>query len=191
MSALIPLRSLHPEMPFAAAAREVLAAHLATLQMWSAFLPQAERAHEHHQMRIAAKRLRYSLDACEPLMPDIAGHCVPLLKNIQTELGTLHDLDVMSQSISSALAAVQIDHQGKRGEAAHARARQQQASLEALLHATATDREQQHRRCLALWQEIVGHDVFATLQTAIQALQHITDSSSAPDESHTIKEFPL
>jgi len=191
MSALIPLRSLHPEMPFAAAAREVLAAHLATLQMWSAFLPQAERAHEHHQMRIAAKRLRYSLDACEPLMPEIAGRCVPVLKNLQTELGNLHDLDVMVQSIGSAHAAGLTVHQGKRGDAAHAHAMQQQASLEALLRATATDREQQHRRCLALWQEIVAQDVFSTLQTAIQALQHISDSPPAPAESHTIKEFPL
>jgi CHAD domain-containing protein len=187
MSAQVRLRSLHPEMPFAAAAREVLAAHLATLQMWAAFLPQTERAHEHHQMRIAAKRLRYSLDACESLMPEIAKHCVPVLKNLQTELGTLHDLDVMAQSIESSLAT---GHQGKPGEAAQARATQQQASLEALLSATATDRERQHRRCLALWQEIVAHDVFAPLQSAILALQHLSDSLPAPDAAK-IKEIPV
>ncbi len=189
MSAQVPLRSLHPAMPFAAAAREVLAAHLATLQMWSAFLPQARHAHEHHQMRIAAKRLRYSLDACASLLPDVAERCVPPLKNLQTELGTLHDLDVMLQSIESALAASQTNQQGKHGEAAHARATRQQASLEALQRATANDREHQHRRCLRLWQEIVDHDIFAPLQTAIQALQHLSDSLPAPDGSRA-KETP-
>jgi CHAD domain-containing protein len=59
-----------------------------------------ERVTELHDMRIAAKRLRYVLE--------IAGHCVPVVgaeaetvaKSLQEVLGEIHDCDVMLDRIA-------------------------------------------------------------------------------------------
>ena len=84
MSNSIASRALRPDMPFALAAHETLNAHLATLFVWSAFLRQADCVHEHHQMRIASKRLRYSLDAFAEVLPAGTERCLDDLKALQT-----------------------------------------------------------------------------------------------------------
>ena len=75
-------RTLRPDMSFGLAAHETLAAQLATLFVWAAFLATPDRVHEHHQMRIAAKQLRYGLDAFADVLPaalpvrlTISKHC--------------------------------------------------------------------------------------------------------------------
>jgi hypothetical protein len=59
-----------------------------------------------HNMRIAAKRLRYVLEITGPALGDIAAKGAKEAKEIQTLLGELHDCDVMLELIDAHQAAL-------------------------------------------------------------------------------------
>ncbi len=61
--------------------------------------PQAKRTH--HQMRIAAKRLRYTMEICKPLYSEPFGDILKSMKKLQTLLGDIHDCDVWESHIDS------------------------------------------------------------------------------------------
>jgi CHAD domain-containing protein len=170
MPEIIPSRALRPDMPFALAAHEALADHLAAVHVWAAFLPQPDRAHEHHQMRIAAKRLRYALEAFAGVLPPAAMGCMDDLKALQAALGTLHDLDALFVSIEDAMIQGKPMPGSRRNEAARTRRARQRHSLDTLLSAVAAERDAQHRRCLDLWQDLVARDAFAPLRHALATL---------------------
>ena len=48
----------------------------------------------HHAMRIAAKRLRYTLEISRPVYPGRLDEAVEAIKRVQTLLGDIHDCDV-------------------------------------------------------------------------------------------------
>jgi CHAD domain-containing protein len=175
MSEQVPLRSLHPDMPFAAATREVVYASLATVSVWATFLPDGTRAREHHQMRIALKQLRYSLEFCFDVMPE-ASACLDDIRQMQAALGTLHDLDVLLHRIETSIQDLDQKRHGKRREDDRARLVARRHSLEALSASVMADRATQHQQCLALWQEIQDRDGFAPLHRALDTLDALPDS---------------
>ena len=56
-------------------------------------------------MRIAAKRLRYTMQACAQLYPDALKAPVRTARAIQTMLGDIHDGDVWAHDLPQFLAA--------------------------------------------------------------------------------------
>ncbi|MBN2129229.1 MAG: CHAD domain-containing protein [Sedimentisphaerales bacterium] len=64
--------------------------------------PQAQE--EHHQMRIVAKRLRYTLEICNPACGNRLGDVIQAAKMVQTLLGEIHDCDVWAETIESFIA---------------------------------------------------------------------------------------
>lgn len=76
-------------------ARIMAKARLEDLYGWSDYVDDPYSVHQLHNMRIAAKRLRYTLEIFADVLPEA---CVPLLEEItriQDELGVLHDSDVV------------------------------------------------------------------------------------------------
>src|SRR3954451_24465886 len=63
-----------------------------------------------HQMRIGAKRLRYTLELFEDIFGPIGERQTKRVKQIQEVLGEIHDLDVRIALIRNSLAAVASDH---------------------------------------------------------------------------------
>ena len=63
------------------------------LQGHAPALRDPARADEHHAMRIAAKRLRYTLEAFAPLYDELKAE-LKAIKRLQEALGQLHDCDV-------------------------------------------------------------------------------------------------
>jgi CHAD domain-containing protein len=53
----------------------------------------------HHQMRIAAKKLRYTLEICKPAYDGALGPFIDAAKRVQSLLGDLHDCDVWMADI--------------------------------------------------------------------------------------------
>ncbi len=169
MTTFIPPRSIEPNLPFGQAAHDVLQAHIAIVHVWSPFLDKPERTHEHHQMRIAIKRLRYSIDLFHEILPDLAS-TIEELRLIQDALGTLHDLDEMIISIQDIQTSQKRKHYTKRHEALRTRAAECRTSLDHLLERAQHDRDAQHARCVAIWQDCLNRDVFAALQRIITTL---------------------
>ncbi len=86
-------------------ARIIARARLEEMYKWDKYADNLYAVHELHNLRIAAKRLRYTLEIFEEVLPK---ECVSILKEveqIQEELGTLHDSDVMIALLRLCLGA--------------------------------------------------------------------------------------
>lgn len=63
----------------------------------------------HHEMRIAAKHFRYTLEICKPAYAGRLDNCHAAVKRIQTLLGDIHDCDVWVEHLAATLG-----EEGKR-----------------------------------------------------------------------------
>jgi CHAD domain-containing protein len=75
-------------------ARREIASHLEELLGFRGYVDRPECAVELHQMRIATKHLRYSLELFRPLFGDRLDPFIAKARDVQTLLGELHDADV-------------------------------------------------------------------------------------------------
>jgi CHAD domain-containing protein len=95
------VHGLDPEMPLAAAARRIVSVRTAELY---AFVPEALDEHAitaMHDMRIAAKRLRYLLELVGFCFGEVGGEAQARARELQEVLGEIHDSDVMLARIAA------------------------------------------------------------------------------------------
>ncbi len=62
-------------------------------------IENSEDKNAHHQMRIAAKRLRYTMEICQEPYEEKLNDAIKVVKNLQTLLGDIHDCDVWIDNI--------------------------------------------------------------------------------------------
>lgn len=55
----------------------------------------------HHQMRIDAKRLRYTMEICDPVYDGQLGRAIKAVKKVQSLLGDIHDCDVWVEHVQA------------------------------------------------------------------------------------------
>ena len=67
------------------------------------YLDDSSLIHQHHEMRIAAKRLRYTLEAFADLFEDHLKTEIRSVKKIQEFLGDIHDADVWIENLPAFL----------------------------------------------------------------------------------------
>ena len=90
-----PITGLDAHAPTGRNARIIARIRLDELYDWSRYVDDVYHGRELHNLRIAAKRLRYTLEIFEAVLPDACVSIVKELEMIQEELGALHDSDVM------------------------------------------------------------------------------------------------
>jgi CHAD domain-containing protein len=64
-------------------------------------LKSAEHSQQHHAMRIAAKRLRYTLELAKPSRSPELDAIGDMIKRLQTLLGEIHDCDVWAENLDA------------------------------------------------------------------------------------------
>ncbi|MBA2677232.1 MAG: CHAD domain-containing protein [Ktedonobacteraceae bacterium] len=90
-----PITGLDPQTPTGENARLIASVRLDEMYAWEPYVHDPCSIQELHNLRIAAKRLRYTLEVFEDVLPEA---CVPIVAEvtqIQEELGAIHDSDVM------------------------------------------------------------------------------------------------
>ncbi len=90
-----PITGLDPQAPTGKNARVIAKVRLEELYSWESSIDNPDNIRALHNLRIAAKRLRYTFEVFAEALPEA---CQPLheeLVQIQDELGVLHDADVM------------------------------------------------------------------------------------------------
>ncbi|HZW02460.1 MAG TPA: CHAD domain-containing protein [Anaerolineaceae bacterium] len=96
---------LSPDLTDAASPRLYHLAHravrekLSRFQAYEQYVDQPERVDELHAMRIAAKRLRYTLETFAPQYDGSLKPYLSAVKEAQELLGQIHDCDVWSQQL--------------------------------------------------------------------------------------------
>ena len=89
------LAELDPNAPTGQNARRIAHIRLDEMYGWAANVDKAFEIRGLHNLRIAAKRLRYTLEIFEDVLPPTCQAIANDLAQMQDELGALHDSDVM------------------------------------------------------------------------------------------------
>ncbi|MFM9108776.1 MAG: CHAD domain-containing protein [Chloroflexota bacterium] len=140
MSKAWPVRKLRRDGSLAANARKVLRVRLAEFDSHGAAVDQPGDPEALHDLRIAAKRLRYTLEVFRPEFGDAGVAGLAGVKEIQERLGVLHDRDVRIALVESELAAQDLDELARSG-------------LERMLVAERAGRESAYEAFRAGWEE--------------------------------------
>jgi CHAD domain len=90
-----PITGLDPQAPTGKNARIIARIRLEELFSWESYVDNPYHIQELHNLRIAAKRLRYTFEVFEDVLPVASKDIVKELTQIQDELGVFHDTDVM------------------------------------------------------------------------------------------------
>src|SRR5260370_16741512 len=100
-----PITGLDPEASTGRNARIIAKVRMEDLYSWESYVDNPYSIQELHNLRIAAKRLRYTLEVFEDVLPEASKSVVKKLVQIQEELGSLHDSDVMIALLRLCLAS--------------------------------------------------------------------------------------
>jgi CHAD domain-containing protein len=98
-----PITGLDPQTPTGKNARIIARIRLEELFSWESYVDNPYHIQELHNLRIAAKRLRYTFEVFEDVLPVASKDIVKELVKIQDELGVFHDTDVMIASLRLCL----------------------------------------------------------------------------------------
>lgn len=86
--------------------RRILATRIAELYGWTPAVQHPETGDELHALRISIKRLRYILEIFDDVFGTPGDRAVVRVKQLQQELGDLHDIDVRIELIQTEIDAV-------------------------------------------------------------------------------------
>ncbi len=134
-----PITGLDPLQEVRSALPPLFGTRIAELWSFSEYLPHPERVRELHDMRIAAKRLRYCFEFFTPCFIDL-NDTLKRFKKLQDFLGELHDCDVwvdyLRQQLRDAFTELTLQRKGLAAfEGASTDLGQAAAELEHLLAA--------------------------------------------------------
>lgn len=136
-------------------AEKMLVALLADLKKYEGALARPSAVGQHHRMRIAAKHLRYSLEAFEAMYGRGIRPAILAAKRMQSLLGDMHDCDVWERLLSGAATGLpgQAD-KATEGLRAFARDRRRR-------------RQRLYRQARQYWQKCRKDRVWVTLRQTL------------------------
>jgi hypothetical protein len=90
-----PISELDLRAPTGRNARIILRERLADMYVYARYVADPTCIQELHDLRIAVKRVRYTLEVFEEYLPEASKDFAEELGRLQDELGALHDSEVM------------------------------------------------------------------------------------------------
>ncbi len=118
---------------------------IAELWSWGGLVRDPANSSELHDMRIAAKRLRYCIEFFAPLLGSGAGSVLAKFKQLQDYLGEIHDCDVWAQMLGK-MQHRELKRRGRAGELTR--------EADELLGNLATRRSELFWEFLGYWDEL-------------------------------------
>jgi CHAD domain len=103
------VEDVDPDAPVIDNARRVLAVRIAEFYSFEPIVSHPELSVALHDMRISAKRLRYTLELFRPQFGKAGERQIERVKAIQELLGTLHDHDVRIDLIGDELSQLMVE----------------------------------------------------------------------------------
>lgn len=124
------VKGLDPDGTLAENAERIVAVRLKELRSFTPAALDPAEVEALHDMRIAAKRLRYVLELTRPALGEPAGKGARTMKRLQSVLGDIHDCDVMLPRVREHEAVGAAAHLAARREELHAKFRRQWRRLD-------------------------------------------------------------
>lgn len=113
MSRAWPVVDVDPDASVLENARRVLAIRIAEFYSYEPVIPHPELSEALHDLRISAKRLRYTLELFRPVFGKAADRQIDRVKAVQEALGILHDHDVRIDLIGDELSQLMVEQSRK------------------------------------------------------------------------------
>jgi CHAD domain-containing protein len=141
--------------------------HLEDLLQYQESLQRPEDQEQHHAMRIAAKRLRYTLEIAKPAYAEELDDIIDATKKLQTFLGDIHDCDVWQEHLEvfarEERSRVQA-HFGGSGRFARL-----EAGIEYLRAERRNRRSQVFRELVLFWQALKQQGLWERLVRVVES----------------------
>jgi CHAD domain-containing protein len=174
-----PITGLNAQAPTRENARIITRAKLNELYSWQECVDQPYALRELHNLRIAAKRLRYTLEIFADVLPAECKDAQTEMVQLQEELGQLHDSDVMITMLRLCLASQEESIDGPPSQKVQkkqakaflppdlipilldtnvAPGTKQRYGLEQLLKRSEQDREKHYQEFYQHWQHLQEQD---------------------------------
>ncbi|MGI8511840.1 MAG: CHAD domain-containing protein [Solirubrobacteraceae bacterium] len=100
------VKGLNPNKPLSENGARIVSVRLRELCSFAEEARDPDEARAQHDMRIAAKRLRYVLELLEPCFSDVAREAAKEARRLQDLLGDIHDCDEMLPRAHAHLATL-------------------------------------------------------------------------------------
>ncbi len=147
MAKALPLYAVNPRESLRSNAPLMLHTRLEELYQFAPFIADPARVDELHNMRIAAKRLRYTMEIFQPCFAgkDAAKEFTRLydqVKAVQEQIGEIHDRDVRVPLLQAFLDT----HAGDKAEI--------RTGLERLIATQHSERATLYRAFITYWNKI-------------------------------------
>lgn len=137
----------------------------------------------HHEMRICAKWLRYTMEVFSPLYEDKLSEQIALIKNFQDTLGEMHDCDVWIEYIPRFMVEMKTELLSKGETKENIRRREQ--ALSKFTDYVRERRKFHYRSFVRLWEETKEKNFFEKLRQEINpgsmTAEKIKEGLAGPD----------
>jgi CHAD domain-containing protein len=159
----------------------VLLVRLNEMMEWSATIRDPECVEELHNMRIAAKRLRYTLEIFAPTLGADAFPLLAVITDIQEQIGAIHDCDMLFPLLSETLER-EMEREKKQalrrggGPPPYLAAE----GLVALMTRKREERERRYREFIQFWDELPPESLAARFSNLVM---EATDASGTTESA--------
>jgi hypothetical protein len=180
MARALPVLGVDPDASNQENAALILPVRMAELLAWERHAYDPNRVYELHQMRIAAKRMRYTMELFAPFYgPDFA-KAILSVKEIQEDLGVIHDADVLVPEMEAFLRK-ELKPRKKRKrqvDGVHAADLDAAAGVVELCRRKRDERDERYRRFLATWNRLRTEGFFESIRAMLREGQVAVPSGS-------------
>lgn len=184
------VKGIRCDAPVIDNARRIIETRLGEMLSFAPWVADPANVEEIHNLRIAAKRLRYSLELFRFGLPSGTGGLIDEVKEIQEHIGDMHDADVMIERVLEIIStdadqrlkrlldiASSVDrgsvaqrHQRIRSALASRATPRDELAFFALIAQRANDRDRAYERFIGAWQRMEETDFPTRLRRTIGVL---------------------
>ncbi len=166
-----PSAGKHLSLPKAAAAgvpavaAERIGSRLETMLRYDRYLSDPDAIAEHHMMRIAAKKLRYTIEVYSPVYRRGLDKYLVRVKKVQEILGDIHDCDVWIDTLTAMI----VTERSKTRSAAEEKetTRHTLTGIRTFLHERERRRHILHRKMILYWSSLTRAGTWDELRNAL------------------------
>jgi CHAD domain-containing protein len=160
-------------------AEEHICDRLNELMLYEDSLSDPQDGEQHHAMRIAGKRLRYTMEICQPVYEGRLDEFVAAVKQLQSLLGDIHDCDVWVEEIATF---VEAERERTVAYFGHARSfGRLQLGLDHLRQQRRSRREELFGNLVDYWRELDGRGLWDELVGTVQSPDAPPDRLKSPE----------
>ncbi len=206
-----PIKGIDPQAPLIVNAALIIGTRLGEMLAYEPYLAKPDRVYELHQMRIAAKRLRYTMEMFQDAYDAFSRFGTPLaaaieeVKELQEHLGEIHDADVLVPQLTEHLtcllrAGYGTDKQGEPVVGVHLVDFDACQGLLTLCQEMQARRDARYQQLLEHWYQLQAENYFESLRallrtameesplytTAFHARAVLTSPAETDSPSHTV-----